>query len=441
MYRSLPTPLQDLAITVANQAVLWKKFGKFAIIRKEPPQLECLSEFEAALRFQSFLQKAREVPALKNLPSLSGGSLDQQLKSLPLQSKADFKTRASSFRHPASRMWNSLSFKTSGTTGSPLQGTIARRDLRHRFLNLLAWYHELGLDLRMSWARFGGLDLLNPNAHFRPDRQDLLRGHYFFSVYHISERTAPTYYEALSKSKIQVLEGYPSAIASLAKLLVKAGYKRLPMRAVILTAETLSAEQSYMIEQAFGVTPLQYYGSSEMSPLLVSRSDDTLELVGGTGLVELLDSNDSPVRTPGETGRMVVTSFDSSFMPLLRYDIGDLAEYVRGGVHNLCVRRIVGRVEDILPGASGQHVGRLSTALKHLPDRVVEAQICVHGGNVCLKYVAPDILTQEDLHPFHRHMRDKVGDLQLSSERVEKIPNGPHGKRSAVVVARDRLES
>lgn len=438
LYARLPISMQELALTVVNQGVLWKKFGPALLPWRSKEPLERLSEVQAKQRLEEFLGAAREsIPAYRILPKPSGASVEELLGNLPLQSKADFKARAAEFIDPKANVLNSVGFKTSGSTGSPLRGRIARADLRHRFLNLLAWYRELGLDANMRWARFGGMDLLGNHPVTRPDRIDWLRHHQFLSVYHISASTVESYYEALLRNRTEVLEGYPSSLSTLARLILESGLKPLRLRGVITTAETLSREQSQWMERAFGVAPVEYYGSNEMSPLLVGRPGGGLELVSGTGLVELLDEDDRPVRELGELGRMVVTSFDSHAMPLIRYEIGDLAEYESGGVHDLRVRRIVGRIDEVVRGPDGREIGRLSTALKHLPDSVAEAQIIVRNDSFRLVYVAPVNLDEQALAPFFKHMLDKVGDVPLTFERVAEIPAGPRGKRPAVLVQRD----
>ena len=438
LYARLPIAIQELALTVVNQGVLWKKFGPALFPWRSKMPLERLSEVQARRRLEEFLGTVREsIPAYRSMPKPSGTSLVEMLGHLPLLPKADFKARSAEFVSPKANALNSVGFRTSGSTGSPLRGRIARADLRHRFLNLLAWYRELGLDVNMRWARFGGMDLLGSHPGGRPDRVDWLRRHQFLSVYHISESTVRSYYEALLRNRTEVLEGYPSALGTLARLFWEAGLEPLSLRAVITTAESLSPEQSQWMERAFRVGPIEYYGSNEMSPLFVGSPGGGLELVSGTGLVELLDEDNLPVRQPGELGRMVVTSFDSHAMPLIRYEIGDLAEYESGGVHDLRVRRIVGRIDEVVRGPDGREIGRLSTALKYLPDSVVEAQIIVRSDGFRLVYVAPWSLGEEELASFSKHMLDKVGDVPLTFERVAEIPAGPRGKRPAVLVQRD----
>ena len=75
-------------------------------------------------------------------------------------------------------------------------------------------------------------------------------------------------------------------------------------------------------------------------------------------LVEVLRDDGTPA-APGETARVVVTSFYNYAMPFIRYEIGDFAEV---GMPGLCLRtlpalrRIVGRERNVFTLPDGSRV-------------------------------------------------------------------------------------
>ncbi len=78
-------------------------------------------------------------------------------------------------------------------------------------------------------------------------------------------------------------------------------------------------------ERAFGARPIDQYGAQETGLLATEcpwckQMHAHAEIV----LVELLDDDGAPSR-PGTLGRVVVTPFYNYAMPLVRYEVGDLA--------------------------------------------------------------------------------------------------------------------
>ena len=438
-YSRLPLLGQELLLTAYNSYVMWKKYGCLFHLSEGNAIRHPETAFDSRRALLGFLERARKdspyyarvLPERRELESAAGPA--EILSRLPLMPKSLFKEQARKIISRRANIFNSVGFRTSGTTGMPLTGRLARRDLRNRYVALREWFRGSGADLSMRWARFSGVDLLGKSTACIA-RRDLLLGHLFLSVYHMKSETVSQYHRALRNNGTQVLEGYPSAVATLAGLLIEGGFGPLRLEHVFTTAETLSDDQRSLIARVFGVEPREYYGSAEMSPLIVSGEDGLMRLIARTGLVELLDARDRPVIQPGQLGRLVVTSLNSEFMPLIRYDIGDFAEYHSGGVDDLILRRIYGRREEIVRGEDGRYVGRLSTALKKLPQAVLESQLRIAEDRVRLCYVAAEEVSHEQLVPFVRSITSKLGEVRLSIERVSEIQLGPHGKKTAVVV-------
>jgi len=357
--------------------------------------------------------------------------VEEILGRLPIVDKEVFRREAKSFLSRKAGRANSQPFKTSGSTGTPITGVVSRKDLRDRYCAIWRWFAPFGISPRRRWARFLGLDITT-GARTGISRRDFINNHLFLSAYHLSAATVGLYVEALRSFGPDILEGYPSAIATLARLMLEAGSNPMKIPAICVTAETLSPDQKDIIERAFGVRPLDYYGSSEFAPVLADGADGFQHLLPETGLIEILDAKDRPVER-GETGRMVVTSFHSHFMPLIRYDIGDLARYADGGPSTLTVSEIVGRLDDVIIGPDGRYVGRLSTAMKMLPRTVQMAQCVVSSSRVRVFYVSTRTISNGEFDPFMRSIRDKVGNTSVVFEKVDGILPGPRGKRAAVL--------
>ena len=149
---------------------------------------------------------------------------------------------------------------------------------------------------------------------------------------------------------------YPSLVKELARLSLSRGV-RLPGLAEVRTlAESLGPEVRILCRDAWGVGVTDMYSATEVGYIALQCPDHTHYHVQSEGvLVEILDDAGRPC-TPGQIGRIVVTSLHNFAMPLVRYDIGDYAEV---GAPCDCGRglpvltRILGRVRNTLVTADG----------------------------------------------------------------------------------------
>jgi len=78
------------------------------------------------------------------------------------------------------------------------------------------------------------------------------------------------------------------------------------------------------IEDVFGCPVYIRYGAAEVGRVAAECKNGRLHVFSFNNHVEVLNSDDSPT-LPGDVGRIVVTPLHNLAMPLIRYDIGDLA--------------------------------------------------------------------------------------------------------------------
>ncbi|MGB2606694.1 MAG: hypothetical protein WBC78_24030, partial [Candidatus Sulfotelmatobacter sp.] len=160
-----------------------------------------------------------------------------------------------------------------------------------------------------------------------------------------------------------------------------------------------------------------------------------------SGLIEILDDNGDPT-PPGQVGQMVVTSFTTHVVPMLRFEIGDAAVPSERRTRCGCglpfpvVEAIVGRGDDILFTPDRGFVGRMDTVFKGVPSTIIEAQIIQTSADTIILRIVADRGAYKIEHGGRvvAEMRKKLGDLVIIRlEEVESIPRGPNGKLRAVV--------
>jgi phenylacetate-CoA ligase len=155
--------------------------------------------------------------------------------------------------------------------------------------------------------------------------------------------------EWLRRHAPDYLQTSPANAAALARASIEHGIRFPALREVRTSGEPVSAETRALCREAWGVPVTDLYGADEAGCIaLQCPAHEHYHVQSESVLVEVLDAKDRSC-SPGMVGRVVVTTLQNFAMPLVRYDIGDLAE-----VGDPCpcgrglpvLRRIAGRVSD-----------------------------------------------------------------------------------------------
>ena len=113
---------------------------------------------------------------------------------------------------------------------------------------------------------------------------------------------------------------------------------------IISSYEYTSVVHRRIMERVFRVPVINLYGSSETGHLLIQNGTNELVPSPETAYLELVDSNEEGV------GELLVTTRTNPYLPLMRYEIGDLAEATTNGY------LIHGRKRDALIGNSNNRI-------------------------------------------------------------------------------------
>ncbi|GGG47904.1 hypothetical protein GCM10011403_01190 [Pseudohongiella nitratireducens] len=95
---------------------------------------------------------------------------------------------------------------------------------------------------------------------------------------------------------------------------------------VISHWERIAPAHQYWVKCAFAAPIINRYSCEELGWLAISCPQQHLHVCSPTVLLEIVDNNNQPC-PPGQTGRVLVTALQSFAMPLIRYELGDLAEW------------------------------------------------------------------------------------------------------------------
>lgn len=146
----------------------------------------------------------------------------------------------------------------------------------------------------------------------------------FMSPHHLTEENLAHYIGALRDFGAVALDAYPSAAALLARFLERAD-EYLPLRCVLTTAEPLLEEDRRIIAERFQCDVFDGYSQAERVVYSAEcEAHHGHHLFPEYGICEVVDGEGTPV-APGTPGRLVGTGLHNLAMPLIRYDVGDMA--------------------------------------------------------------------------------------------------------------------
>ncbi|MEW6530648.1 MAG: hypothetical protein AB1473_07415 [Thermodesulfobacteriota bacterium] len=366
----------------------------------------------------------------------------EDLTLLPLLEKSAIRKSPDAFLRGGkrSRSWNKLF--TSGTTGSPMDLFSSRESFTRTWsfvFRLREWagFHDPILPRRVQ---FTGRNIV-PDRHTTADgtfwRRNLFGNALLMSTTHLSQDTIEAYIEAMGRFSPELIDGYPSAIQTVARFAQARGLRLPSPGAIITSAETLLPDDRAVMESAFGCKVFNQYASSDTGAFICDCEEGNLHLNPEFGICEILTPDGRPAR-PGEEGEIVTTSFCNTEQVFIRYRIGDLAVQ---GPDERCpcgrmmprIQAVTGRVDDILFVPGRGYVGRLDPIFKSLSG-IWEAQIVQESLERLRVKVVPDSgYDGASRAALEANLREKVGpDVDVVIDEVGEIPRGPNGKFQSV---------
>jgi phenylacetate-CoA ligase len=235
----------------------------------------------------------------------------------------------------------------------------------------------------------------------------------------------------------EALHGYPGTLAWLAGALTPGDRETIRPRLIFTGAETLTPDMRAHIEEGFGGTVADLYGSHEFNLIAWECPAGGCYHVSDLTLIAEVLKNGRPAE-PGEEGELVGTALHSYAMPFLRFRLGD--QVMRGagrcacGAPNSTLARVVGRVMDrfTLPDGRSVHPYTLVTPLVKAAPWVRRYQIVQERADHIVVKAAPFEGREpapEALARLRAAILENLGArVQVDLEVVAEIPAGAGGK-------------
>lgn len=242
--------------------------------------------------------------------------------------------------------------------------------------------------------------------------------------------------ELLDREKPTWIEGYVQSLYELAKVAYERKETIHSPRGVLTTAGVLQRPVRDLLEEVFRCPVFNRYGSREVGDVACSCGEGQgLHACVWSHYIEILDDDMNPV-SDGETGKVYVTLLTNYSMPLMRYEIGDLAvpaddETCPCGRKTPLIERIVGREVGIFRKRDGTIVdGEYFTHLFYSVDWVRRFQVIQRDyENIDIYVIPTESPDAEDVESIETSVRDVMGQgCEVDFNFVEEIAASPSGK-------------
>jgi phenylacetate-CoA ligase len=265
----------------------------------------------------------------------------------------------------------------------------------------------------------------------------ILRCHYV-SAYELSNEKLQQTLEIIERSKIQYVWGYPGGLFLLAKYAISHQWN-LPLQSVVTWGDTLYPHYRKKIEAAFQTQVFDTYGCAEGMHIAAQCEQMNYHIHELDIIVELVDDLGVPVQ-PGEVGNVIVTRLHPGPMPLIRYQIGDLAVALDGkcscGRGLRMLRSIQGRDTDIVITPSGNRliVHFFTGILEHFAE-IDSFQVVQEELRSIQLYISPNPSYTSITSPKIISALQEKGaqDLEIDIHIVDRLKMPGSGKHRFVI--------
>jgi phenylacetate-CoA ligase len=240
-----------------------------------------------------------------------------------------------------------------GSTGEPVR--LMQDDVYLRWRNATNYYYYkniLGIEEPTAkkvllWG--SERDLFKGSVGFKAKIQNRLSNTIFLNSFRMTERDIERYINTINSFEPEIVRGYAGSLYALCQYAEKKKISLYTPKVVVSAAESLSDNMRETIQSSFGTKVYNFYGSREVSNLAGECKEGLMHPFMFWNYQEVLDNHDQPVKE-GEEGRVIVTNLFNYSMPIIRYEIGDMAILGPGkcncGLTLPTFREVTGRITD-----------------------------------------------------------------------------------------------
>ncbi|MCP4603638.1 MAG: phenylacetate--CoA ligase family protein [Proteobacteria bacterium] len=367
----------------------------------------------------------------------------EKLDQVPILTRDLLRSEFSSLTSADASKRRSYTNSTGGSSGSPVR--IVQD----------AEYKDWNIANKIYYKTFAGQRIGDRELRLWGSDRDLLQGkgdpqtritNYLYNrkelnAFKLSKQNLMPFVQTWNSYRPQWVEAYAQVIFEFSKMVDDAGINLYRPRGVLTSAGTLYPAMKETLERVLGCQVYNRYGSREAGDMACSCGhDERLHLSPWNHYIEILDAKQNPLSSnKDQLGKIYVTTLNNYSMPLIRYDIGDIAALAP---EDNCS---CGRTTPLLRSVEGREM----SVFKTKDGRYIPPEFFIHfigvvfndGGierfqvvqkkidEIELKVVVKDEQsfkkTQADVEGI---IRKTMGECEINWTHVPTIPCLPSGK-------------
>lgn len=357
IYHSLPAPVR--------YGARFRRTHRF-LMESQWWTREALQAYQMDQLSKLLRHACRHVPYYRRVFSDHGLEVDKirdfgDFRKLPFLTKTDLRSHLAELvatNIPRSRMeWET----TGGSTAQPLGIYAEKRSDALRMAFEWRQWNWMGFNFGERYALIRG-HVVSPDDR-RASWWEYDRKHHclFLSSFDLTADSVPQYLEKLDDFQPAMIRAYPSSLELFAKYARERGLvinRKGTIRSISTSSESLLPVQRKLIEESFQCPVFDLYGNGELAGKMGEcEKHEGLHEFMEHSYLEILGPDGKPVDREGAVGELVVTGFTNHAVPLIRYKVGDLAQYTARpcscGRGLSLVTQVKGRVQELILAKDG----------------------------------------------------------------------------------------
>ena len=375
---------------------------------------------------------------LRDFPT--AGSLTEvrdALRRLPLLSKAEINAHIDAMVSRDLEGNGLDSNSTSGSTGEKLIFYTDWRSGAYRKATVRRSQRWLGVMPGEPEVRLWGSPIdVDRKKSLRGQLHSIISREKMLSAYSMDEASLAEYLQFCLRFKPRLLIAYPSVLTVFARYVEQQGAKLPYLKAISCSAETLYEHDRDYLSTVFETPVFNRYGCREFGDIANEVPDaDGLVVNSDRLFVEILNENGEPC-PPGEQGELVITDLENYGMPLIRYRIGDLAQWApqssrgRDKYAFPILQSVDGRTLDIVRAPNGNRIGGTywTILLRNRPG-IKKFQVIQDRSDAIRILYSAEPGIQPDFDYYRREIAERCGpDLKVEFIETDEFEHPPGTK-------------
>ncbi len=326
---------------------------------KGEPVRAVLREMESAQYRSREVMEREQGENIKKIISWAGETVPYYKKmrtgcisDMPVISKADYVGKRTSFLSDSYK-GKYVEWATSGSSGDPLVIRRSLESLAYSHASLYrarGWY---GIGVGEREARFWGVPH-TLQGRLRERFKDALMNRIRAGAYELTEQDLERFWNRIRKWGPTYLFGYSSLMNQFSEYVLQSNKQGedLRLKAVVCTSETIADYYRSNIRKAFNCPAVGEYGCTETGIIAYECPAGRMHIPNEAVHVELLPSELEGL------GSVVVTDLRNYAMPIIRYNVGDLAAWDEApcpcGRQSPKLKNIAGRESSVIVTPEGK---------------------------------------------------------------------------------------